>query len=56
MLYTQDGNLRPEDQTLRRIARQIVRAALRKMDAETDASFHPVCIALVVFLSGKELI
>ncbi len=37
MLYTQDGNLRSEDQTLRRIARQIVRAALRKMDAETDA-------------------
>ena len=37
MLYTPEGNLRSEDQTLRRIARRTVRAALDKMDAETDA-------------------
>ncbi len=36
MLYTQEGNLRAEDQTMRRIARRTVRAALDKMDAETD--------------------
>jgi len=37
MLYSSEGNPRVEDQTLRRIARQTVRAALDKMDAETDA-------------------
>ena len=37
MLYTPEGNLRSEDQTLRRIARRTVRAALDKMDAETDS-------------------
>jgi hypothetical protein len=36
MLYTSEGNLRSEDQTLRRIARRTVRAALDKMDAETE--------------------
>lgn len=37
MLYSSEGNPRVEDQALRRIARQTVRAALDKMDAETDA-------------------
>ncbi len=37
MLYSSEGNPRVEDQTLRRIARRTVRAALDKMDAETDA-------------------
>jgi len=37
MLYSSEGNPRVEDQTLRRIARQTVRAALDKMDTETDA-------------------
>ncbi len=37
MLYTPEGNPRSEDQTLRRIARRTVRAALYKMDAKTDA-------------------
>ncbi|MCA1623889.1 MAG: hypothetical protein LC778_08840 [Acidobacteria bacterium] len=37
MLYSPEGNPRVEDQALRRIARQTVRAALDKMDAETDA-------------------
>lgn len=37
MLYSPEGNPRAEDQALRRIARRTVRAALDKMDAETDA-------------------
>jgi predicted RNase H-like nuclease (RuvC/YqgF family) len=37
MLYSPEGNPRVEDQTLRRIARRTVRAALDRMDAETDA-------------------
>lgn len=36
MLYTTEGNLRAEDTTLRRIARQKVRAALAKIDADTS--------------------